>query len=64
MQGKVTIEPDKSGNVIRVSTNNPEYGYVRVTQESVAFTATGWVKNISRFETCSTTSKFNLISKS
>tara|TARA_R110002020_G_scaffold36503_5_gene109790 strand:+ start:4836 stop:5438 length:603 start_codon:yes stop_codon:yes gene_type:complete len=48
MQDKVTIAPDDAGNIIRVSTNNSEYGYVRVTQENVAFTATGWVKKSVR----------------
>lgn len=45
MQNKVTIEPDELGNVIRQSKNNPEYGHVRITQERVAFSATGWVKS-------------------
>lgn len=45
MQNKVTIEPDELGNVIRQSKNNPEFGHVRITQERVAFSATGWVKS-------------------
>jgi len=48
MQSKVTIVPDDLGNVIRVSKNNSEYGHVRLTQESVAFTANGWVKKSQR----------------
>jgi len=48
MQDKVTIEPDESGSIIRISINNPEFGYVRVTQESVSFTANGWVKKAAR----------------
>jgi len=48
MQSKVTIVPDELGNVIRQSKNNPEYGHVRIAQESVGFTATGWVKKASR----------------
>lgn len=48
MQDKVTIEPDESGSIIRISMNNPEFGYVRVTQESVSFTANGWVKKAAR----------------
>ena len=48
MQSKVTIMPDDLGNVIRQSKTNPDYGHVRITQESVAFTATGWVKKAVR----------------
>ena len=32
------------GNVIRISKNNPDYGHVRLTQDAVTYTATGWVK--------------------
>ena len=28
--GKVVVAADKNGNIIGVSQNNPEYGYVRV----------------------------------
>jgi len=45
MKNKVTIEPDELGNVIRQSKNNPEFGHVRITQEKVAFSASGWVKS-------------------
>ena len=48
MQSKVTIMPDDLGNVIRVSKNNSEYGHVRLTQESVTFTGSGWVKKSQR----------------
>jgi hypothetical protein len=44
-ENKVTIEPDELGNVVRQSKNNPDYGYVRITQDRVSFTATGWVKS-------------------
>jgi len=47
-EGKVTIVQDDLGNVIRVSKNNPEYGHVRVTQDRVGFSATGWVKKQSK----------------
>src|SRR5210317_480495 len=40
---KVTIVADDLGNVVRVSENNPEYGNVRVVQESVQFT-NGWMR--------------------
>ena len=44
-KAKVQIVPeDKTGAVIRVSKNNPEFGHVRLTQQKVTFTATGWVK--------------------
>jgi hypothetical protein len=40
---KVTVAPDEQGNAIRVSKNNPEYGHVRIVQNSVQFNAQGWV---------------------
>jgi len=43
MQNQVKIEPDDLGNVIRVSKNNSEYGHVRITHDSVGFSASGWV---------------------
>lgn len=43
MQNKVQIVPDELGNVIRVSSNNEEFGYIRLTQEKVSFGNTGWV---------------------
>ena len=45
---KVTIVQDELGNVIRISKNNPDYGHVRLTQDAVTYTATGWVKKQSR----------------
>lgn len=47
-EGKVTIAPDEMGNVIRVSQKNPEYGHVRLVQETVGYTVNGWVKKQSR----------------
>lgn len=41
---KVQIVPDELGNVVRQSTNNPEFGYVRLEQERVSFGSNGWVK--------------------
>ena len=29
-KNKVNIMPDEHGNKIRVSTNNPEFGYIRL----------------------------------
>ena len=44
MQNKVQIVPDELGNVIRMS-NNPEFGYVRLSQNSHKVT-NGFVKKI------------------
>lgn len=41
---KVQIVKDELGNVVRVSKNNPEYAYVRLEQERITFSNTGWVK--------------------
>jgi len=46
--GKVTIVADDNGSVIRVSKNNPEFGYVRLTQEKVGFSSGSWVKKSTR----------------
>lgn len=43
-QSKVDIVKDELGNVIRISKNNPDYGHVRLTEDAVTYTATGWVK--------------------
>tara|TARA_R110002020_G_scaffold165825_5_gene353602 strand:+ start:2124 stop:2690 length:567 start_codon:yes stop_codon:yes gene_type:complete len=40
---KVRISPDEQGNAIRVSKNNAEYAHMRVTQERVDFSVSGWV---------------------
>jgi hypothetical protein len=45
--GKVVITADKNGNVIGVSENNPEYGYVRVEQAGNFINDQGWLR-ISR----------------
>jgi len=44
MQNKVNIIADDMGNVIRQSSTNSEFGYVRLQQERVTFGNTGWVK--------------------
>lgn len=44
MQNKVQIVPDDLGNAIRVSSNNPEFGHVRLVQKRVTFGNSGWVK--------------------
>lgn len=45
--GKVVVTADKNGNVIGVSENNPEYGYVRVEQTGSFINDQGWLR-ISR----------------
>lgn len=45
---QVTTVADDNGNVIRQSINNPEYGFVRVTQDAVQFGSNGWVNRKSR----------------
>ena len=40
---KVRITPDEQGNAIRVSKNNSEYAHMRITQERVDFSTSGWV---------------------
>ena len=45
---KVTVVADKNGNVIGVSKNNPDYGYIRVEQQVIHINNEGWLKNIKR----------------
>jgi hypothetical protein len=47
-ENQVTIVADDNGNVIRQSKNNPDYGFVRVTQDAVTFGPNGWVNKKSR----------------
>lgn len=42
---KVTVTADKAGQAIVLSTNNPEFGYVRVEQTRTIVDDNGWVKN-------------------
>jgi hypothetical protein len=44
---KVTVVADDNGNVIRQS-KNPEIGYVRVTQDAVSYSSSGWVQRKTR----------------
>ena len=46
--GKVTIVADENGSVIRVSKNNPEFGHVRLVQDTTAIGNGNWVKKQSR----------------
>jgi hypothetical protein len=45
---KVKIVADDNGNVIAVSKNNPEYGYVRLEQKSIQIDHNGWLKSVKR----------------
>jgi len=42
--GKVVVTADKNGNVIGISENNPEYGYVRVEQTGTFINDQGWLR--------------------
>ena len=51
MTGKKTnvdIMPDEHGNKIRVSTNNPEFGYIRLQQSATTIGTNNWLKTNSR----------------
>lgn len=45
---KVIVTSDDNGNVIAVSKNSPEYGYVRVEQVATQINDQGWLKNVRR----------------
>jgi len=45
---KVLVVADKNGNIIGQSTNNPEYGYIRVQQHTVQISDQGWLKTVKR----------------
>ena len=47
-QSKVRVTADTNGNVIGVSQNNPEYGYVRVEQSVTQISEDGWLKPVKR----------------
>jgi len=46
--GKVVVTADKNGNVINVSENSPEYGYVRVEQNVTSVNDQGWLRLTKR----------------
>lgn len=48
MNNKVVVVSDKDGNVVGVSQNNPEYGYIRVEQTAVQINDQGWLRNVKR----------------
>ena len=39
---KVKVATDEFGSVLFISPNNPEYGYIRVEQDSPVFSSKGW----------------------
>ena len=44
----VLVKADEHGNVIGVSKNNPEYGYVRVQQSTMQINDQGWLRPVVR----------------
>ena len=44
----VKVTADENGNVIGVSKNNPEFGYIRVEQITTQINDQGWLKNVKR----------------
>jgi hypothetical protein len=48
MTTKVTVAADKNGNIIGVSENNPEYGWMRVEQHVRVINDRGWLRNTKR----------------
>lgn len=45
---KVTIASDDMGNVIGISQNNPEYGYIRIEQVANQINEDGWFRLAKR----------------
>lgn len=45
---KVVVTADANGNVIGISKNNPEYGYVRVEQTVNQINDRGWLRTVKR----------------
>lgn len=45
---KVVVTADANGNVIGVSKNNPEYGYIRVEQTVNQINDRGWLRVVKR----------------
>jgi len=44
MQKKVEVLADDMGNVVRLSKNNPEFGYIRLGYKDVSIGKGGWLK--------------------
>ena len=45
---RLKVVTDKNGNIVGVSQNNPEYGYVRVEQLATQINEQGWLRNVKR----------------
>lgn len=48
MNNKVTVTADQNGNIVGVSPNNPEFGFVRVEQHTSQINTQGWLKLVKR----------------
>lgn len=46
---KVSITADRNGNIITISPNNPEYGFIRVEQFATQINDQGWLRNVKRY---------------
>lgn len=44
----VTVTADENGNVVGVSENNPDYGFIRVETIATQIDNEGWLKNVKR----------------
>lgn len=44
----VVVTSDQLGNVVGISPNNPEYGYIRVEQNAKQITEGGWFRMVRR----------------
>jgi len=49
MSTHVKVVADKLGNIIGMSQNNPEYGFVRVEQNVMVINHQGWLRNAKRY---------------
>ena len=48
MDGIVVVKADDQGNIIGVSANNPEYGYVKLQQLTMQINDEGWLRQSLR----------------
>jgi hypothetical protein len=48
MSTVTVVTTDTTGNVINVSKNNPEYGYVRVENITTQINGEGWLRTVKR----------------
>ena len=44
---KVKVTADKNGNIVKISENNPEFGFIRVEQIATQI-ANGWLRKVKR----------------